>query len=342
MFANLGVGFWLGWLSTILALISTAGIFPDFLAGGAIELTLSKPISRLRLFLTKYATGLLFVALQVGAFSVASLIVIGIKTGTWDARILLAVPIVVAYFSYLFCVCALLGLITRSTVASLLLTLLFWFATWALHATEQGFLTYRVSTTLQVASAEKAIASLEEKIRTLEAAPAPGDDASNHAPPPRPTTGGLSAALRWAFLNPPKADGTLRTWREIRLDDARRDLKRERERLTLQKANEDWARGVHRPFMLAKTFLPKSTETKDLLERVLLSESEMEQLSSRTQGDGDIQFGEEQRGVSAKEFTKAMESERRSRSAWWIVGTSLGFEAVVLAYCCWIFVRRDF
>src|SRR4051812_10750859 len=66
IFDSAGVGFWLSWLATILALISTAGIFPDMLTGGSIDLYLSKPISRLRLFLTKYLSALLFVALQVG------------------------------------------------------------------------------------------------------------------------------------------------------------------------------------------------------------------------------------------------------------------------------------
>jgi hypothetical protein len=30
------------------------------------------------------------------------------------------------------------------------------------------------------------------------------------------------------------------------------------------------------------------------------------------------------------------------RPIWWIVGTSLGFEAVVLAVAAWIFCRRDY
>ena len=30
------------------------------------------------------------------------------------------------------------------------------------------------------------------------------------------------------------------------------------------------------------------------------------------------------------------------RPLWWIIGTSLGFEAVILGIACWIFCRRDF
>jgi len=68
LFSFLGVHIWLGMVATILGLVSTAGIFPDLINSGAIDLVIAKPISRLRLFLTQYVAGLLFVALQVTAF----------------------------------------------------------------------------------------------------------------------------------------------------------------------------------------------------------------------------------------------------------------------------------
>ena len=72
IFLNWGVDLWLSTIAAALALISTASLFPDFIAAGAIDLYLSKPISRLRLFLTKYLCGLLFVALQIACFCAAS------------------------------------------------------------------------------------------------------------------------------------------------------------------------------------------------------------------------------------------------------------------------------
>jgi len=135
LFANLAVPVWLTWLATILALVSTASIVPDFLASGAIELTLARPISRLQLFAVKYACGLLFVALQVAVFAAACFVVVGLRGGSWEPRIFLAVPIVVVFFSYLFSFCALFGVLTRSTIASLLLTLLVWLGLWSLNST---------------------------------------------------------------------------------------------------------------------------------------------------------------------------------------------------------------
>ena len=126
-----------------MALISTAGIFPDLLTSGSIDLYVSKPISRLRLFVTEYVAGLLFVALQVAVFSVACFLVIGLRGGVWEPGLFLAVPLVVCFFSYLFSVCVLLGVVTRSTVAALLLTFLFWFFVWAVGATENTLLMFK-------------------------------------------------------------------------------------------------------------------------------------------------------------------------------------------------------
>ena len=138
LFVGLGIEFWLSWIATILALVSTAGIFPSLMASGSIDLLVSRPIGRWRLFLTQYSAGLLFVTLQIAIFCVASFLVIGVRGGLWEPGLFLAIPIVVCFFSYLYCVCALLGVVTRSTVASLLLTLLFWLILWGVNETDEG------------------------------------------------------------------------------------------------------------------------------------------------------------------------------------------------------------
>jgi len=144
MFDTFGVGAWLSWIATALALISTAGILPDMLTGGSIDLYLSKPISRLRLFLTKYVSALLFVGLQVGLFTFASFLVLGIRGGTWLWGLFLTIPIMLLFFSYLYSICALLGIVTRSTLAALLLTLLAWCFIWMIHTTEAALLLFQL------------------------------------------------------------------------------------------------------------------------------------------------------------------------------------------------------
>lgn len=142
LFVHFGIGFWLSWIATILALISTAGIFVDLMTSGSIDLVVSKPIGRLRLFATQYAAALLFVTLQVTVFTVASFLVLGLRGGDWEPGLFLAIPVVVCFFSYLFSVCVLLGIMTRSTVAALLLTLLFWFGVSMFSTGEQTLLMF--------------------------------------------------------------------------------------------------------------------------------------------------------------------------------------------------------
>jgi ABC-type transport system involved in multi-copper enzyme maturation permease subunit len=179
IFNSVGVKFWLTWGATILALISTAGMIPDFVASGAIDMTLSKPIGRLRLFLTKYAAGLLFVALQVVVFSLGAFIVIGVRGKAWEPSLFLAVPIVVLFYSYLFCVCALVGMVTRSGITALLLTMLFWLGLWAISTAETQLLTFKLQSQSNVARDQGSVKRISEtlewnrkQLAALETAPA--------------------------------------------------------------------------------------------------------------------------------------------------------------------------
>ena len=78
-----------------------------------------------------------------------------------------------------------------------------------------------------------------------------------------------------------------------------------------------------------KTVLPKTSETVGLLERSLY---DMADLPDELMG---------QRGNQAEAQREIVETIR-SRSVWWVVGTSLGFEALVLCCAAWIFCRRDY
>ena len=154
MFVSFGIKFWLAWVATILALISTGSLFPDLMTSGSIDTLLSKPIGRLRLFLTKYALGLMFVALQVLVFCFVSFLVLGIRGGVWEPGLFIAVPMVVLLFSYLFAVCVLLGVWTRSAMAAILVTILLWFGLYLINTTDSFLLMIRAETEVQVDQAQ--------------------------------------------------------------------------------------------------------------------------------------------------------------------------------------------
>ena len=308
MFTSLGVGFWLTWIATVLALISTAGIFPDFVSGGSIDLFLSKPISRLRLFLTKYAAGLLFVTLQVTIFSAASFLVIGIRGGAWLPGLFLAVPVVVCFFSYLFAVCVLVGVLTRSTVAALLLTILFWFGILGVHVTELLVLKESVKRQQQAAQLDKSVARAERELKAH-------DDTEAASPNADPA----AAALRRQAV-------------EQRLQSARD------RRAAVHDAFAPW----HRMFLGVKTVLPKTSETVELLNRWLKVAADLPEPEPAEEEFGDN--GPDLFGRRAAERAADEEVARRvtTRSVAWVLGTSLAFEAVVLAVAAWVFCRRDY
>lgn len=130
MFSKVMIGFWLSWGAIALALISCAPVFPDFMAEGSIGLAVSKPLSRLRLFVYKYLGSMLFVVLQTLLFCVLAFIAIRWRLGIWKFDVFWAVPLLVLVFSYLYSVVVWVGVHTRSVLASILAGFVLWFIAW--------------------------------------------------------------------------------------------------------------------------------------------------------------------------------------------------------------------
>jgi len=127
MFSKFIIGWWLSWIAIVIAIISCAPIFPDFMAEGSAGVALSKPISRTRLFLYKYAGALLFMAIQAGLFAVIVFFAIKLRIGFWMPSVFWSVPLLLLIFSYLYSITVLVGIKTRSVMAAVLATMVFWF-----------------------------------------------------------------------------------------------------------------------------------------------------------------------------------------------------------------------
>jgi len=334
MFLTLGFSVWLSWAATILALISTAGIFPDFLAGGSIELTLSKPIGRFRLFLTKYMTGLLFVAIQVAAFSAASFLVIGLRGKVWDVRMFWAIPLMVAFFSYLYCFSALIALVTRSTMGAFLTTLLLWCVIFLVHLAESGIiLQFKVRAdqivALQQSELDKTTADLAAAREKLKAEEKP------------PASAGASAEPA------PQADVS-KTKAAERVEKLEADAAQWNDRLTSSRADQQKLERIHAVAFAVKSLLPKTSETVELLRRAIVQNTELEAFQDKSSaaaaGVAGVRGIETVEGVrvSARATQREMQRVLDSRSVAWVLGTSLAFEAVLLAIGGWVFSRRDF
>ncbi len=120
-------------LGLLLALTWTAGFLPSFFDPRSASVLLSKPPSRTRLLLYKYASVVAVVGLHAIVLVGGTWLVLGARTGVWDAAYLWAVPLLVMQFAVFFAFSALLAASTRSTVACVLGTVLFWAVCWAMN-----------------------------------------------------------------------------------------------------------------------------------------------------------------------------------------------------------------
>jgi ABC-type transport system involved in multi-copper enzyme maturation permease subunit len=327
MFVQIGIGIWLSWLATILAIISTAGIYPDLMTSGSIDLFVSKPISRLRLFFTEYAAGLLFVALQVTIFSMACFLVIGLRGGVWEPGLFLAVPIMVCFFSYLFSVSTLLGVVTRSTVAALLLTFLFWFFVWAIGTAENTLLMFKTMQQRGVDFAAVQAESNNNKSKSPDAPEKPAELPSTEKSKPAEST---STSTEKSILeDAPSAQKSAESSSDEQPGESP-PIEKPKPAAVDQSNDSGVLDIAHRIVYGVKSVLPKTTETIALLERSLIRMAKLPQQPKGPQT--------ERMQAAQMEFVEIL----YARSIAWVVGTSLGFEAFVLFWAALFFCRRDY
>ncbi len=120
------MSFFLGWIGVILMVIATADVFPRVMEHGAVDVLISKPLSRPMLFMYKYAASMVFVLIQATLFVGLTFLVCGLRWGVWLPGYLLSIPLLVLLFSYVYCVTVLVGVKTGSTIASILISLGAW------------------------------------------------------------------------------------------------------------------------------------------------------------------------------------------------------------------------
>jgi len=127
-----------GSLGIMFAVAATAFFVPRMLEKGAADTLFSKPVSRFALLLSRYLAGLLFVALLaivlVGGMQIGFML----NSGYSDPGFLWSIATLIYVFGLLHGVSILVGVVTRSTVASILLTLFFMIFTSCVHRGWQG------------------------------------------------------------------------------------------------------------------------------------------------------------------------------------------------------------
>jgi len=297
------VNLWLAWAASILAMISTSSIFPKFLSEGSVELVMSRPASRTMVFMVKYLSGLIFVMLQVAVFTIGAFFAAGWRIGEWDPAIFLAIPIVTLFYSYLFSVNVLAGVITRSTLVALLTTLLFWFGTFAIRTADDQINQFWIMSESTSAAMTEELAELDAQ---LNQAMFEGNDNQWNA------TRHKMQATTSELLRSDEVMEKIKPWRTA-LGGVRTVLPETARTLGL----------LHRE-------LERDSEVTlmDLISGRAFEEHP--QYPSSTL---------EARRASAEE--QAYDREM-SIPGWKIIGKSVAFEFVILGAGLWIFRRRDF
>jgi len=195
--------------------------------------------------------------------------------------------------------------VTRSAITALLITLLFWFSLWGMQTAEGMLYQFRTRFEIQAEKSQTRIERMEHRLEAFNPGP---DDA-----------GGLIV----------RADLQQR----LEQEQAERDTV-----LDAAASLDTW----HGPTTFMMAVLPKTQLTVELLSR-WLKDPDGFSIAAMMRGDmTGAGTSSLMRDPIDVEMTRRLEKELDSYSPWYIIGTSLGFEALVLAAACVIFVRRDF
>jgi ABC-type transport system involved in multi-copper enzyme maturation permease subunit len=125
MEAGLASGLFTGII--LFGIFATAGIIPDALDKGTVDLYLSKPIARWELLLGKYLGAVFAIFVNVLYFMAGAWLIIGLKCHEWDPQILIATLTTTLMFGCLYALVVFFGVWTRNTPVTIILVYLYLF-----------------------------------------------------------------------------------------------------------------------------------------------------------------------------------------------------------------------
>ena len=123
--AGLTGGLFLG--VVLFGVFATAGLVPDCLEKGTVDLYLSKPLGRWELLTGKFAGGVTVVFANILYFIGALWLMFGIKLGVWNLSFLLSVLSLTYVFACMFTMVVFLGVLARNMAVPILWAFLYMF-----------------------------------------------------------------------------------------------------------------------------------------------------------------------------------------------------------------------
>ncbi len=121
-------------LGIFLAIFSTGNQVPNLMRRGTVDLYLSRPVARSRVLLGRFFGGATLVAANLLYLCGGLMLIVGIKTGLWEGRFLLAAVLIFVVFLTFLGFMYLVGVLSGSTPLSVMLSYGLWVVSMPLAA----------------------------------------------------------------------------------------------------------------------------------------------------------------------------------------------------------------
>jgi len=126
-------------IGLFIAILVTSSMIPEMFEPGSLNLLLSKPVPRWLLLTGKFVGGCAFISMCAIYLFLGAWLWMGLATGLWDRGLLWSIPLYVVVFAIYFSVSMLVGILYRSAIVSVILTVVFWGVCFGVGATWSVF-----------------------------------------------------------------------------------------------------------------------------------------------------------------------------------------------------------
>jgi ABC-type transport system involved in multi-copper enzyme maturation permease subunit len=116
--SSLAAGLFFG--VVLFGLFATAGVVPDALEKGTVDLFLSKPIARWEFLLGKYLGSVGGILLNVLYFVGALCVILGLRAGVWNVNLITAAFLMTFAFAALYTIVVFFGVLSRNMAIAII------------------------------------------------------------------------------------------------------------------------------------------------------------------------------------------------------------------------------
>jgi ABC-type transport system involved in multi-copper enzyme maturation permease subunit len=109
----------------VFGVFGTAGVIPDALEKGTVDLYLSKPIARWQLLLGKYLGSVAAIFLNILYFIGGLWLIVGAKVGVWNIPFLLSSFLLTYVFAALYAIVTFFGVVSRNMAIAIIGVILY-------------------------------------------------------------------------------------------------------------------------------------------------------------------------------------------------------------------------